>query len=133
MNCYKSQSGGKGNMKKHLIILGIITILFSIGLSGCINNENTESEKKTYNVEYRVNGTSSWVSVTYRAYGTNLQVPGVNLPWTIDIDGESGDFVIVSGSNMKSEGTVTVEIYVDGKLFDHDTDSARAEASGTLP
>jgi hypothetical protein len=30
-----TNSGGKGIMKKHLVILGIITILFTVGLSGC--------------------------------------------------------------------------------------------------
>jgi len=42
-------------------------------------------------------------------------------PWSVDVETEKGDYVILTVTNSLSTGTVTARIYVDGALFRENT------------
>jgi len=77
-------------------------------------------------VLYKVSGTALTVDVTYEnSSGGTSQVSGVSLPWQyqFSVTGSAYHFLYVSAQNSGSSGSVTSEIYVDGKVDKSSTSS----------
>ena len=87
-------------------------------------------------VEYKVTGSASTVSVTYtnRDGGTS-QESDVSIPWSYSFKGSPNDFVYISAQNQGESGSVTVTIYKNGSSFKTSTSDGAfviATASGSL-
>lgn len=89
----------------------------------------------TRTVTYKVSGTASAVSLTYQTpQGSSVQIDA-SLPWSVDQTFKDGDFAYVSAQNKGEDGTVTTEIYVDGKPWKSTTSEGAykiADASGSV-
>jgi hypothetical protein len=115
-----------------ILIWGMLALLATIG-SGC--DDYFASTKR--DVELRVTGSASSVSVTYQnASGGTSQGSGCGLPWSYTYTGWRRDFAYISAQNEGDHGTVTASIYVGGALWKSSTSSGAyviATASGSLP
>jgi len=120
-------------MKKLLPVI-ILSILFST----CELFETTV----TKTIKYEVIGTAEFVNITINNSGGNTeQFSNVPIPWNISFDvvldknGYDYFFIYVSAQNMGSTGSVTSNIYVDGKVAQTATSSGAyviATASGSV-
>ena len=60
----------KNNMKKQLVIIGIVTILVTVGLSGCNQVSNTLNPEKSKFVGNWINATSPYTTIKLLSDGT---------------------------------------------------------------
>ena len=109
------------------ILLAAVILLTSCSLF--------EPEDKSRQIYYKVLGDCGSADVTYEYQGSTQQesniYPG---DWVKSYKAEKGDFVYISAQNQNKAGTVTVEIYVDNKLFKTATSTGAyviASASGS--
>ncbi|MBF0236546.1 MAG: hypothetical protein HQM12_02475 [SAR324 cluster bacterium] len=114
-------------MKPNFVSLGILLSLF---LSAC-----GDSDESTKGAEYKVSGSDTAASVTYSGKGESTeQKSDVALPWEFSFKPEKGDFLYISAQNNGKAGSVTVQIYVDGKKYKEATSEGAyviATVSGT--
>ena len=89
-----------------------------------------------YNVEYKVTGSASTVSLTYtNSNGGASQESDVSVPWSYSFKGSPDDFVYISAQNQGDNGSVTVTIYKNGSSFKTSTSNGAyviATASGSI-
>lgn len=90
-----------------------------------------------YKVEYVVRGTTNSASVTFEnSQGNTSQYSSVALPWEYNFGkADPGTWVYISAQNNENSGTIIVEIFKDGKVWDWGSSSGAyviADASGTL-
>lgn len=94
----------------------------------------SSSVSSTVSVEYRVSGTAGKASVTYsNESGGTEQRQDVTLPWSHFFQKDGRKFLYLSAQNSGSDGSVSVEILVDGVVFKHSESSGAyviASASG---
>lgn len=112
---------------RKMIVLVFISI---ISFSGC------DRFFGFHTVKYSVTGTAPAVTLIYQ-YGCRgkTQRSNVTLPWEVTFEGQSNDFVYISAVNLGDYGTITVNIYKNGKIFKTETVSGPYEtviASGSL-
>jgi hypothetical protein len=110
----------------------VFAVLFLLMFfTGCANDPLSAS----ITVKYQVSGTAVSADVDYIDQNGELAIiNNVALPWTITFTRDKGDTVYLSAQNTGTTGTVIVEIFSNGTLFDTDTssDSTAATAEGTL-
>ena len=88
-----------------------------------------------FDIEYRVSGTATRVSLRYETESGTSEEGSVALPWTFTRKAEGDDEVYVSAQIIEGDGTVTAAIYKAGKLLNSSTGTgagAMVTASGTL-
>lgn len=106
-----------------------LTLLTTLLASGC------DSITGASNIEYRVSGTATRVSLTYETEGGTSQVASVALPWSYSRRATKGDFLYISAQIVQGTGTVTTSIYKGSDLFKTSSSSgfaSIASASGSL-
>ena len=105
--------------KKIKFLFTFIVLVFTIfGCSTCNKIDNLSKEKT---IKYEVTGTAKTVSITMNnATGGTEQFSEVPTPWSKSFKMKSG-FLYISAQNQTSSGTVTVKIYVDGKVTQQST------------
>lgn len=105
--------------KKIKFLFSFMILLFTIfGCSTCNKIEDMGKEKT---IKYEVSGTAKTVSITMNnATGGTEQFSEVPTPWSETFKMKSG-FLYISAQNQTSSGTVTVKIYVDGKVTQQST------------
>jgi len=75
-------------------------------------------------VKYEITGSAYSVDITLNnATGGTEQYSNAGLPASITYDNFTSDFLYISAQNQGGSGTVTVSIYIDGKLFKTATSS----------
>lgn len=95
-------------MKSVWVLIAIVVLIFA-SVTSCDLFDNSVE------VRYEVTASVSVYSVTISsAGGGTSQFSDVALPWSYDFTAEKGDFVYVSAGGY---GTVTVSIYLDGRLY----------------
>ena len=106
-------------MKKILALLAIVSTVF---FASCQKNEVPGSGALPINVEYRISSVSGHVTVDYlspvnnQMSETKQDVDRTNL--SVTFSSTSGTFLQVKAYNqVPSHNQVTVEIYVNGVLF----------------
>jgi len=127
-------------MHKYLIILGIAVLLLAVGLSGCTEESELDSDIPkitSHLVSYKVTGSAERVSIYYTNYdGTLSHSSYASLPWQTLLAMSSGDYVSISAKDLGEFGEITVEIIIDREVFKSDTDygyNAYVSASGRIP
>jgi hypothetical protein len=97
----------KYRVRVSLLMALVIALLFSV-FTSCDLDTSVE-------VRYEVTASESVYRVTISTAGGGTgQFSDVALPWTYEFTAEEGDFVYVSAGGY---GTVTVTIYLDGKVY----------------
>jgi hypothetical protein len=111
----KSKSSQKNTLL--IILLAIVSCMclaILSGIGGSLDNNNAGST--TYNVVFRVTGSSGNASITYGKSGDTLsEVQVAQLPWESSMNlryEDTAALVALKGNNS----SVTCEIWVDGKL-----------------
>lgn len=111
----------------------LFTILISIFL--LIACGNMKESGKTKEIKYEITGSARSVSVTLsNGEGGTEQFNDVSVPWKKTYSIKNG-FVYLSAQNQGSSGTVTVKIYVDGKVIKESSSSGEyviASASDSI-
>lgn len=111
------------------IALRLILLPLLVSIVGC------DSVTGASNIEYRVSGSATRVSLTYETEGGTSQVSSAALPWSYSRKAKAGDFLYVSAQIIEGNGTATAAIYKGGSVFKTSTSSgfaAIATASGSL-
>lgn len=100
------------------LILSFTIFIFLILACG-----NMKDVGKTKEIKYEVTGSAKSVSVTLtNGEGGTEQFNDVSVPWRRTYSLKNG-FVYLSAQNQGSAGTVTVKIYVDGKVIKESSSS----------
>jgi len=106
---------------KKILLVSIILLVGAI-LVACDDDRDYGSQ--TYRVKYRVGGTTSKASVTYENAQGGTEQMDVSVPWQKTIGTvERGDFLYLSAQNQNDSGSITCEIWVDGKMWKHSISS----------
>lgn len=107
----------------------LTTLLALVGLAFCACSPATEDPSRL--VRLYADSTSGSVLGNYLCGGT-FSVFVQASPWSIEIQTERGDHVILTAGSYSGSGTVTARIFVDGDLFREGTGSLIVQVSGTL-
>ena len=134
----KPQKKNTGCLVVFLCFLGII-IFFIIICSIRGANEPTSAISTTYStsrshtvvntppalytVEYKVSGSASSVSLTYKNSTGGTEQKDVYTPWSTSFKCMPGNFLYLSAQNEDKTGSVTCEIWVNGILYKTSTSS----------
>jgi hypothetical protein len=116
--------GGNCKMITHTFksigtITGIIVVLFAMICVG-----TNIACRQMDNVTYEVTGDADSVDVTVsNDNGGQEQYNDVPLPWRMDYGGFTERYVYLYAYNNGDSGTITISIYVNGKLFKTATSS----------
>jgi hypothetical protein len=120
-------------LKNRLLLL--VTILGCLALLGLLASCSSSTSNGSPAVAYEITGTASSVSVTLSdPTGDTKQYNDVSVPHTYSYSSFPGNFLYISAENQGDYGSVTVTIYVDGKIYKTSTSSDAspiATASGT--
>ena len=109
-------------MKKILFVLMIL--LLGVILVACDNDDSWDYSSPTYQVKYKVGGTTSQASLTYENAQGGTEQMDVRVPWEKTIGTvERGDFLYLSAQNQNDSGSITCEIWVDGNRWKHSISS----------
>ena len=68
-------------------------------------------------VQFYASSTSGFVSGNYLWIGGFNSIADKPSPWSVEVETEKDDYVILTIFNSLGTGTVTAKIYVDGTLF----------------
>lgn len=120
-------------LKNRLLLL--VTILGCLALLGLLASCSSSTSNGSPAVAYEITGTASSVSVTLsNPSGDTEQHSDVSVPHTYSYSSFPGNFLYISAQNQGDYGSVTVTIYVNGKIYKTSTSSdasTPAIASGT--
>jgi hypothetical protein len=120
-------------------IAAVAVIAITCSLVGGTSQTSTDSPKTTSypTITYEITGTARAVNITLNnPTGGTEQYANVGLPSKFTYDSFSDFFLYISAQNQGESGTVTVSIYVNGKLYKTSTSSGAyviASASGVRP
>ncbi|WP_019630185.1 MmpS family transport accessory protein [Actinomadura atramentaria] len=113
-------------MNRRPLPLVAAACLTALALSACSDTADPKQTavakpkqgKPRHEIAYKAVGTATKADITYSTPAGQEQgeATSVLLPWTKTIVVETGEFVGLSVSNLGAKGTVTCQIYVDGKL-----------------
>ncbi len=106
-------------------VVSILLIIVAMAATSC---------RKEYNVRYKVSCASC--SLTYSDSGDNTQQHPADGDWSLDFEGEPGQFLYLSAQNELASGSVSVSITVNGDQVDSATSTGGyvvATASGSVP
>ena len=107
-------------MKRRWLVAASIVLAIA---SACSGSPTTPSGSE---VEYRILGTATRASVSYRNATGGTTTADVNLPWVYHWSGaRKGDFLYVSAFNRVESGTIKAQIFKQGTLF-RESESSRA-------
>lgn len=110
-------------MKKHLVIIGIVAIIFCTGIfSGCTSQTDT-SKTKEYHVTYSVLGHGSNVWITYtNETGKSITIINASLPLTLELyPFHTFDSPSISAWDTEIGDTyLLVELWINDLLIDSD-------------
>lgn len=119
--------------RRILVLIAVLGCLALLGLlASCTLSTSTHSSVPTPNltkpVSYEVTGTASSVDVTLSdAAGSAQHYADIAVPHTFSYPSFRADFVYISAQSNEAHGSVTVSIYVNGRLF------KTASSSGFTP
>jgi len=109
---------------------GIVWLLVVIGLLLCWllsqgggDTPSSTSSGTTYKVIYKITGTASRASLTYNNEQGGTEQTEVAIPWEKQFTVKRGEFLYISAQNEGETGSVTCEIWVDGKKWKSSTSS----------
>jgi hypothetical protein len=98
-----------------LMITALLLMPLLLAAAACDENDN---------VTYEVTGDAESVDVTvFNDMGGQEQYNDVPLPWRMDYGGFKEDYVYLYAYNNGDSGTMTLTIYINGKLFKTATSS----------
>jgi hypothetical protein len=124
------KDGRSGALRNHLLTLLFIVLILLI--QSCDSFERWVA----IDVEYRVSGTAETVDITIEnEEGGVSQYADVEIPWIYSGKFDRGAFVYVSAQNQGYSGSVTVEIYQEGRRLRRSESEGAfviATASGSL-
>lgn len=110
------------------------TILFLAICSLCVSCSNPFDY--SIDLRYEVTGSAGTVNITYENLNGGIsQVSGRQLPWSVTLTADPGDYVFLSAVNTGETGSVTVTIFDDGDVFKRATSEGAhvtASVSGNL-
>jgi hypothetical protein len=112
---------GENNMKKQLVIIGIVALLICVGLSGCTNNNDivTITELKLHPDSY-INKNITTIGKWINGYPGPL----------IRIYNESGEYILAHMPNSDTSTLVNeTEYYWTGKILKQATDTIYLEVT----
>ena len=92
-------------MKKSLLIILVLFLLLSCDLD------------TSRTVQFYASSTSGLVLGNYLWAGGFNSFSDEPSPWSVEVEAEKGDYVILTVANSLGTGTVAARIYVDGALF----------------
>ena len=134
---FQSQ-GAQRNPKLALVvaIAGFVLVMGIAGVMFMLNSHTGSDKSELYSVRYEVTGTAESVLITYAdEKGKIMQLNDIALPWKKIISVEKGDNLTLIAQNQKDTGSITVRIYIDGKLFKESSSSEPhgiANVTGTV-
>jgi hypothetical protein len=124
-------------MIRNSVIRAALVLALSPWLAGC--GIDSLIDKFTgpgrSDVEYRVSGTASRVSLRYETEDGTAENGNSSVPWSFTRKAEKDDLLYVSAQIIEGDGTVTASIYKGKDLIMSSTSTgpgAIATASGTL-
>jgi hypothetical protein len=80
-------------------------------------DDTAAPENKAKTVKYTLGGSANDYSITYASQGEGTeQIDPVSNTWTYSFTAQPGDFLYISAQNNKASGSVSVYIYVSGKV-----------------
>jgi len=107
-----------------IVILGICgTIWLLAQLGPALSSTPGYSAPTTYRVTYKVTGTASQASLTYRNEQGGTEQTKVRIPWQESLTVKRGAFLYLSAQNEGKSGSVTCEIWVDDVKWKESTSS----------
>jgi hypothetical protein len=90
-------------------------------LAGCSSLLDTITGPGKSDIEYRVTGTASRVSLRYETEDGTAEASSTPLPWSFTREAADKDSLYVSAQITEGDGTVTAAIYKKGKLVNSST------------
>lgn len=125
---YKTSVFQSQTMQKNpklVLVFAVAGFVLVMGIAGVVFmlNSNTGSDKsEVYDAKYEVTGTANSVLITYSdEKGNVMQLSNIALPWKKVLSVKKyGDLTLIA-QNQKDNGTMTVRIFIDGKLFKEST------------
>ena len=108
-------------MKKWIFAFLVILILGLVVSCDLLGTSRT--------VLFYANATTSLTVVSYynSTDGINNGVVSPASPWSVEIPGEKGDYVLLT---IAGDGDLTARIYVDGELWKENTGTTIIQAGG---
>ena len=122
-------------MSRNLFTRLVLTLTLLPWLAGCGQLIDTITGPGRSDVEYRVSGTASRVSLRYETENGTSENGNATLPWSFTRKAENDDQLFISAQIIEGDGTVTAAIYKDSNLVVSSTSTgagAISTASGTL-
>ena len=114
--------------------IGFVTMIVMAALAGnvgCSSSTTTNSAPPTeFSVEYRFSGTASRALIVLLTPSGNVEQHIVTLPWSISYPSYSFFAYSANITNWTGSGTVTAEIFLNGRLRYSDTGNISAQAEG---
>lgn len=105
-----------------------------LGACGGGDSSTPVADTTVHQIRYEVGGSTDSVLLTYRAPDRAVNGQQVSVPWRYSTQAQAGDALLLSAQNDASLNTVTVTIWVDGRVFDSASNSGAwvvAAAGGT--
>jgi hypothetical protein len=108
---------------KKVLLVWMVLVLAGT-LVACDDDDNWDVGSPTYRVKYKVGGTTSQASLTYQNAQGGTEQMDVRVPWEKTIGTvQKGDFLYLSAQNYEASGSITCEIWVDGRMWKHSISS----------
>ena len=117
-------------MKRLIVIIAVFAIFAA--LISCSSPTDSKSEHK---VLYEVTGTKASLITVRNGSGGTERIADVLLPWKKAYLGFKKDHFVFVSAQMAGNGSISVHIYVDDKLYKSDSSSGAyvyATASGSF-
>jgi len=107
----------------------VIVLALSLLVVSCVPEDTSRT------VRFYASSTSGKVSVDYycgddRFSGDLISLDNQVSPWSIETEAEKGDWAELFAGNLIDEEGLTARIYIDGKLFQDDTEPLFAWVCG---
>lgn len=106
---------------KSLIAQGIAAILgvgfFVFYIVPIFNGSTEKKEQDKHHVSYQVAGSTASASLTYRNASGGTEQRTVPVPWSLEMQLPSGEFLYVSAQKKNSSGNIRASILVDGHVI----------------
>jgi len=116
-------------IKVILVIFGaFIIIVYLLGDGGGGGGSGSRSSRptarpSTYDIIYRISGSTSKASLTYENASGNTEQQDVRVPWELELEVPAGQFLYISAQNDRDSGSIRCEIVQDGKVVEEASSS----------
>jgi hypothetical protein len=114
-----------------IVMICCVASIFAYQNRGSITNSADDTIRSSGNeVEYRLFGSTNLASITMQNETGGTEQLNVNIPYSKKLTMNSGDFAYISAQNQNDSGSISCEIWINGKkLKESHSDGGYAIAS----